>query len=225
MSSVNMLQPCGPGSSNRHVCEVHGRSTESYAVGVAVSAPACGGSMCSAATRCLQISFLALVGAKNLEVKYGENFEICGGRPTQDPNRGSTRHLFKSVQTSSPPAFQPSSPPAFQPSSLPALQPSILPAFQPSSLPPSAPALQPSGLPALLCSPPALPSPLAFQPFSSPALPAWLEGWRLEGWRASRLEGRRTGRLGGRRAGKAKAGELGGWRLRGWSLENSRLTG
>ena len=43
---------------------------------------------------------------------YSDNFKICGGRPTQDPNRGSMRHLFKSVCFSSGyllPALQPAS--------------------------------------------------------------------------------------------------------------------
>ena len=52
--------------------------------------------------------------------------KICGGRPTQDPIRGSMGHLFKSVCFSSAYlllALQPSSPPAFQPfaSNLPTL--------------------------------------------------------------------------------------------------------
>ena len=111
---------------------------------------------------------------------YGENFEICGGRPTQDPNRGSMRHLFTSVCFSSGyllPAlqpFQPSSPPAFQPS---AIQPSSLPAFQPSSLP----TLQPS-------SPPTP----TFQSSKVGGLEGWTGGlgaWRLRGWSLSQTEG------------------------------------
>ena len=124
---------------------------------------------------------------------YGESFKICGGRPTQDPNRGSMIHLLKSVcfssgyllpafQPSSFPAFhplalQPSSPPVLQPSSRPALQPCRFPAFEPSSPPTlqpynlpafqfsSSPSCQPSAFPALQLS--SLP---AFQPSSLPAL-------------------------------------------------------